>query len=64
VRARYSWTLAAHDVIERQLRKNCDMFRYEEIVKECGVVLEDTQSISGDDPEEDDTVTEWDQDER
>jgi hypothetical protein len=40
------------------------MFRYEEIVKECGVVLEDTQSISGDDPEEDDTVTEWDQDER
>ena len=44
------------DAIAIALRVNCDIFTSEEIVKECGVVLEDTLSIPADEPEEDDNL--------
>ena len=40
------------DAIAIALRVNCDIFTSEEIVKECGVVLEDTLSIPADEPDE------------
>lgn len=46
------------DAIAIALRVNCDIFTSEEIVKECGVVLEDTLSIPADEPEEDDNLLE------
>ena len=49
--------------IKLALRVNCDIFTSEEIVKECGVVLEDTLSIPADEPEEDDNLLELEPDE-
>ena len=40
------------DAIAIALRVNCDIFTSEEIVKECGVVLEDTLSIPAEEPDE------------
>ena len=51
------------DAIAIALRVNCDIFTSEEIVKECGVVLEDTLSIPADEPEEDDNLLELEPDE-
>mgnify|MGYP001544115443 CR=1 FL=1 len=51
------------DAIAIALRVNCDIFTSEEIVKECGVVLEDTLSIPADEPEDDDNLLELEPDE-
>ena len=51
------------DAIAIALRVKCDIFTSEEIVKECGVVLEDTLSIPADEPEEDDNLLELEPDE-
>lgn len=51
------------DAIAIALRVHCDIFTSEEIIKECGVVLEDTAPITKDDPENDEDLLELEPDE-
>ncbi len=43
------------DAIAIALRVNCDVFTSEDIVRECGVVLEDSLSVPADEPENSDS---------